>query len=66
MLDAIALLKAQEPVEPKEESFLVSGEDDYFITPRMATCGACGAWLHTAAPVAKYCPQCGRKVKWNA
>ena len=63
--DALTLLKAQEPVEPKKKSFLVSGPDDYTSTPDMTVCGACGAWLLTVAPRAKYCPQCGRAVKWE-
>ena len=63
--DALALLKAQEPVEPKKKSFLVSGQDDYTSTPAMTVCGACDAWLLTVEPRAKYCPQCGKAVKWE-
>ena len=62
---AIETLKAQEPVEPKKKSFLVSGPDDYTSTPAITVCGACDAWLLTVAPRAKYCPQCGRAVKWE-
>jgi len=65
IMDALALLKAQEPVKPKKKSFLVSGPDDYTSTPAMTVCGACDAWLLTVAPRAKYCPQCGRAVKWE-
>lgn len=63
--DAIALLKAQEPVAPVRKSFLVSAPDEYGTTPYMTVCGACGAWLLTVEPRAKYCPNCGRAVKWE-
>lgn len=63
--DALALLKAQEPVAPVRKSFLVSAPDGYGTTPSMTVCGACGAWLLTVEPRAKYCPNCGRAVKWE-
>ena len=63
--DALALLKAQEPVAPVRKSFLVSAPDEYGTTPPMTICGACGAWLLTVEPRAKYCPNCGRAVKWE-
>lgn len=63
--DALALLKAQEPVAPVRKSFLVSGPGEYGTTPAMTVCGACGAWLLTVEPRAKYCPNCGRTVKWE-
>lgn len=65
MRDALALLKAQEPVAPVRKSFLVSAPDEYGATPSMTVCGACGAWLLTVEPRAKYCPNCGRAVKWE-
>lgn len=63
--EAIALLKAQEPVAPVKKSFVICGVDEYGATSLIPVCGACGAWLQTAAPVDKYCPQCGRTVKWD-
>lgn len=50
--DAIALLKEQEPVEPFEE-----GINDF-------NCGKCGAGLSVDNDW-KYCPHCGKKVKWE-
>lgn len=60
-----ALREAQEPVAPEKKSFLCAGECEYESTPLMNVCGACGEWLLSAAPRAKYCPNCGRAVKWD-
>lgn len=60
-----ALRKAQEPVAPEKKSFLCAGECEYESTPLMNVCGACGEWLLSAAPRAKYCPNCGREVEWE-
>ena len=55
--DVLALLKAQEPVEPKHE-------DDRPISP--LRCGNCGAFiLVTNNYKAKYCFECGREVRWT-
>ena len=55
--DTLALLKAQEPVEPKHE-------DDRPISP--LRCGNCGAFiLVTNNYKAKYCFECGREVRWT-
>ena len=55
--DALALLKEQEPVEPKHE-------DDRPISP--LRCGNCGAFiLVTNDYKAKYCFECGREVRWT-
>ncbi len=55
--DALALLKAQEPVEPVHE-------DERDISP--LRCGNCGAFvLITNGYKAKYCFECGRAVKWE-
>lgn len=50
--DALALLKAQEPVKP-------TWRWDY------AYCGECGFHLHWMVEKNNYCPECGRKVKWE-
>jgi len=59
--DALSLLKAQEPVSPKVKI------DTY-------VCGACGTRLErqsligsnaVLAETFNYCPECGRKVKWE-
>lgn len=54
--DAIALLKAQEPVEP------IPGLWDRDI--QLYKCGACGGEIG-AGGIAKYCFHCGRAVKWK-
>lgn len=63
--DAIALLKAQEPVEP------IQGRDDQ--DEDIFCCGVCSAVVGETylGPPGEcevrdnYCPECGRKVKWN-
>ena len=56
--DALALLKEQEPVKPKR----VLG-----VLPDWYHCGVCGMdMLDTGDGYRpKYCPQCGRAVKWE-
>lgn len=57
--DAIALLKAQEPVKPKMMYFVDEGLT--WETYEVPTCGVCGALLGDAL----FCPMCGRAVKWE-
>lgn len=59
MRDAVALLKAQEPVKPKRYQ-----ECRWFKTWR---CGACGGTLvfRNGTDKPKYCTDCGRAVKWD-
>lgn len=56
--DALALLRAQEPVEPYIER---DGRTTFFL------CGGCNKPLCIAKESykSKYCPECGRKVKWD-
>ena len=54
--DALALLKAQEPVEP------IPGLWDRDI--QLYKCGACGGEIG-AGGIAKYCFHCGQAVKWG-
>lgn len=58
VLDALALLKAQEPVKPTRYQ-----EGRWFKTWR---CGACGGTLvfRNGEDKPKYCTDCGRAVKW--
>ena len=57
--DALALLKAQEPVEPKMMEFADEGMTwEKYEVP---TCGVCGALLGDAL----FCPMCGKAVKRN-
>ena len=59
--EAIELLKAQEPVKP-----IFAGQDDWI-------CGNCGetvGWEQLSnygldKVKHKYCPECGKAVKWN-
>lgn len=50
--DAIALLKAQEPVKPKWQK-------------GYAYCGKCGYKLHWIVDQNNFCPNCGQEVKWK-
>lgn len=50
--DALALLKAQEPVKP-------TWKNGYPL------CGECGFKLHWIIEQNNYCPNCGRAVKWE-
>ena len=55
--DVIALLKEQEPVEPKK--------DDAWPYP-ISVCGACGTCLFKVGDYKpNYCSECGRPVKWD-
>lgn len=57
MDDALALLKEQEPVEPKKRDV------DYGNLKSWAwICGVCGGDVIWGR---RYCPDCGRAVKWN-
>lgn len=55
--DALDLLKEQEPVTPKEVSMYPQNQ---------YACGSCGhVSIGTKDYHAKFCPACGRKVKWD-
>lgn len=51
--DALALLKAQEPVEPIQD---MVGDALFWV------CGKCG---HDIRSADWYCANCGKKVKWE-
>lgn len=56
--DALALLKAQEPVE-----YVVHCKNADFSNGTEFACGECGgSLLHKKV---NYCPWCGKKVKWE-
>lgn len=58
--DAIAMLKAQEPVKPVLKRIRLGFHTDaVHIEP---CCGGCGHKLETWY---KYCSYCGRAVKWD-
>lgn len=66
--DIITVLKAQEPVEPKVIVYHIFLDGTCDISPRMVTCGACGERLienSDVVPRYKFCPQCGRAVRWT-
>lgn len=50
--DALALLKAQEPMKPKWQK-------------GYAYCGQCGYKLHWIVDLNNFCPNCGQAVKWK-
>ena len=61
--DTLELLKTQEPVEPekREWPYGVYGASKYEYK-----CGACGCCLvNNEKWQTKYCPECGRAVKWD-
>ena len=62
--DAIALLKAQEPVEPRivDTSNSKLYHNDMF---KNHYCGNCGEFLHVVNRKDLFCSQCGKAVKWN-
>lgn len=55
--DMLALLKAQEPVEPIFERIFMSDIEIY-------DCGKCGTSIG-AKGITKYCMKCGQAVKWE-
>ena len=55
--DILALLKAQQSVEPVFERQFMSSIEIY-------DCGKCGTSLG-AKGIAKYCMKCGQAVKWE-
>ena len=52
VFNTLVLLKEQEPVKPTYEDFFGN---------RVARCGNCNGYIVRY----KYCPGCGKKVKWN-
>ena len=64
MRDALALLKAQEPVEPKIIDTVNSKlyHNDMF---KNYYCGNCGEFLHVVNRKDMFCSQCGQEVKWE-
>ena len=62
--ETVALLKKQDAIEPSFKQ----GKDGIFVW----CCGSCGAYMYhiydgidKAKEYAKYCRQCGKKVKWE-
>lgn len=52
MRDALFLLKSQEPIEPKQDSFL------------NWRCGNCNMEIDKYGDI-QYCPRCGKAVEWK-
>ena len=60
--DAIALLKEQEAVEPKQVG--LHGKEDWYGP--VCVCPDCKAeWMSDDADI-HFCPKCGRAVRWDA
>lgn len=64
LYEAIELLKAQEPVEPKivDTDNSKRYHNDIF---KNYYCGNCGEFLHIMSRNDLFCSQCGRAVKWE-
>ena len=61
--DAIALLREQEPVKPEPREIWVGSNGAFLLEWH---CGACGCGvMKNDRWQAKFCPECGRKVKWE-
>ena len=61
MIDAVAMLKEQEAVEPKQVGLY--GNDEWLGL--VCVCPDCKAeWMSDKADT-HYCPKCGRSVKWE-
>lgn len=60
--DALELLKEQEPVEPWKVKRYIQYNNTAVDFPDTYNCGNCGKELPDNA---KYCPVCGKKVKWD-
>lgn len=58
--DALALLKAQEPVRPVMRTAHAQGADDVWYE-----CSKCGGFLSINWNGVKVCKKCGRPVKWE-
>lgn len=63
VFDALALLKAQEPIRPQILETSLSMK--YGGRFRISLCGNCGAMLCEIPKRYKCCVECGRAVKWE-
>ena len=59
--DALALLKEQEAVEPKQVDLY--GKDDWYGL--VCVCPDCKAEWMSDKDETHFCPNCGGRVKWN-
>ena len=60
--DTLELLKEQEPVQPRKVQRYIDYSDTAVNFIDAYDCGNCGAELPDNA---KYCPTCGKAVKWD-
>ena len=58
--DALALLKAQEPVAPIRRSAHAQGADEVWYE-----CGKCGEFLGVNRHSKQFCAKCGMEMKWE-
>lgn len=67
-MDALAMLKEQEAVKPNihTKTITITDSGDK-LDVHFAECGNCGRSLimPSSSDVYIYCPDCGRKVKWE-
>ena len=60
--DALELLKAREPVSPKKSKMTKPASETAVNFIELNFCGQCGEIINIFT---KYCPNCGRPVKWE-
>lgn len=63
--DAIVLLKAQEPVKTEPVRFRIFRAGGSRYTFWGYVCDGCGYKTSEAHTNWRFCPECGRKVKWD-
>lgn len=69
LIRALTLLREQEPVKPiiKESQIKTIGGSK--VTWKLSCCGWCGTPIEEATDTTtcwNYCPNCGRRIEWNA
>lgn len=63
-VNILAFLKEQRPIEPEEYTVVVSQYG--YAEHKCYRCGSCKCGLiRNTNWRQKYCPECGRKVKWD-
>lgn len=69
MRDALTLLEEQEPVKPIVHTTHTRTFGGSKVTLKMSCCGGCGMPIEDATDTTPgwiCCPNCGRRINWNA
>ena len=61
--DALALLREQEPVKPEPREIWVGSNGAFVLEWHCGACG-CGVMKNDRWQT-KFCPECGKAVKWD-